>query len=98
MSIASITATAADGRLETADPPHELVTLRDRILKLPPSIRQELEPVVSEALEEARFRDRVLSIAREALVRLRLDLEIARFDLDVTRRERENLRRILEEE
>jgi hypothetical protein len=46
---------------------------------LPPNLRRDLEPIVAEAQEHARFRSRVLSIARDALVRMRLDLETARF-------------------
>ncbi len=50
-----------------------------------------LEPIVEEAWEEAVFRGRVLNVARDALERLRLDLELTKFDLDATRREREAL-------
>ena len=75
--------------------PEELIDLRDRVQKLPSRVRTELEPIVAEVLDQARFRGRVLAIARDALVRLRLDLEMTRFDLDVTRREREELRRVL---
>ncbi|MBX6313103.1 MAG: hypothetical protein IRY99_09355 [Isosphaeraceae bacterium] len=75
--------------------PAELLELMARIRLLPPDLRAELEPIVAEALEEARFRGRVLSVAREALERLRFDLELTRFDLDATRREREDLRRQL---
>jgi hypothetical protein len=75
--------------------PIELVVLRERVGSLPAALREELEPVVEQAIEEAGYRGRVLSIARDALVRLRLDLELARFDLDATRREREHLRGLL---
>lgn len=77
--------------------PAELAELNDRVRALPPAVRAELEPVVAEVLEQARFRGRVLTVARDALERLRLDLELARFDLDATRREREHLRRLLAE-
>jgi hypothetical protein len=92
-----MTAPSAPGAAGITDRnvPAELVTLWERVRTLPGEIRQELEPIVAEALEEARYRGRVLSIAREALVRLRLDLELARFDLDATRREREDLRRLI---
>lgn len=72
--------------------PAELVELMERVQALPSDLREELEPVVIEALEEARFRGRVLTVAREALEQLRLDLELARFDLDATRRECEEFR------
>jgi hypothetical protein len=78
--------------------PPELMDLLDRVRALPAEVRAELEPVVAEALEQARFRGRVLTVARDALERLRLDLELTRFDLDATRREREHLRRLLEED
>ncbi len=73
--------------------PAELVELMGRVKALPATWRTEIEPLVAEALEEARFRGRVLDVARDALERLRLELEVARFDLDATRREREDLRR-----
>ena len=75
--------------------PPELVALMERVRALPGEVRIELEPIVGEALEQAVYRGRVLSIAREALERFKLDLDLARFDLDATRREREEYRRRL---
>ena len=92
-----LTTTSADS-LPAADPtmPSEWLALLGRVQSLPTPVRRELEPIVAEAMEEAHFRGRVLTIAREALVQLRLDLELVRFDLDATRREREDLRRLLD--
>jgi hypothetical protein len=73
------------------------VELMGRVRAQPPEVRSELEPFVEDVLEQARFRSRVLTVARDALERLRLDLELARFDLDATRRERESLRLLLRE-
>jgi len=75
--------------------PTELVELRTKLSSQPPNVRAELEPYMEEALEGARFRNRVLDVARDALEQFKLDLELTRFDLDVTRRERETLLRIL---
>src|SRR5579875_3853872 len=76
--------------------PPELARLRARIESLPGRYREALAPMAEEAVEESLFRGRVLTLAREGLERYRLDLAIARFDLDATRREHEELRRKLE--
>jgi hypothetical protein len=90
----------ADGR--PASPvgemsPPELLELRERVLAQPREVRDALGPLVEEAMEHARFRSRVLTMARGALEQFKLDLDMARFDLDATRREREALLRLLEE-
>lgn len=74
--------------------PSELVELMDRVRALPPDVADELAPAVAEAIEQARFRGRVLGVATEALERLRLDLELTRFDLELTRKERDCLKAI----
>ena len=81
----------------TESSPEELLELRERVRGLPREVRAELEPLIDVAVEEARFRSRVLCVARDALEQFKLDLDLARFDLDATRRERENLLRILSE-
>ncbi|AMV40540.1 hypothetical protein [Planctomyces sp. SH-PL62] len=72
--------------------PAELAALRERIRALPPDARAELEPMMDDVLEQALFRSRVLTIAKDALERYRLELAATRFDLEATRREREALR------
>jgi hypothetical protein len=69
--------------------PPELVELKQRILAQPPGIRAELEPLVDDAVEDARFRRRAMMLATDALAQFRLDLAALEFDLEVTRRERE---------
>jgi hypothetical protein len=72
--------------------PVELVELKERVTQQPAAVRAELEPLVDEALEDARFRRNAMSLAQEALARFRLDLALLEFDLQATRREREDLR------
>jgi hypothetical protein len=78
----------------TDDPlPSELVALQECIQSQPASVRAELEPLIEGALEHAKFRHRVMTLARDALQRFKLDLAMAEFDLQATRRERELLKR-----
>jgi hypothetical protein len=78
--------------------PAELLELQERIRAQPTSVRADLEPLVEEAMEHARFRGRAMSLAQVALERFRLDLAMLEFDLEVTRREREELRERLGDE
>ena len=71
--------------------PIELRELQERVQAQPKEVRAALEPFVEEVMEHARFRHRVLAVARDALEQYKLDLELTRFDLDATRREREVL-------
>ncbi len=78
----------SEGAVETEHVPTELVELKERIQGQPASVRAELEPLIDEVMEHAKFRSRVMLIARDALQRFRLDLAAARHDLEATRRER----------
>jgi len=92
-------ATTASATTSAPGPPQvpaELVALRAVIRSLPADVRAELEPLAEDACEQARFRGRALSLAREALEQFRLELAAAKFDLDATRREREGLRKLME--
>ncbi len=72
--------------------PVELADLMARLGDLPADVREMLAPAVEEAVEQARFRSRVLDVAKDALERLRMELEMTKFDLELTRKERETLR------
>jgi hypothetical protein len=88
--------TGRPGSVAAEPIPLELLELRERVQAQPREVRDELEPLVEEVVEHARFRDRVLTVARDALEQFKLDLELTRFDLDATRREREALLRRLD--
>ena len=79
----------ADGFEETST---ELVELLDVVRGLSPELRHELEPRILDVIEQAKFRARAMSLARGGLEQLRLELTLARFDLDATRSERNALR------
>jgi hypothetical protein len=76
--------------------PLELIELKERIAAQSAHIRAELEPLVEDALEHARFRGRAMGLARDALGRLRLELAMLEFDLEATRREKEALKGMME--
>ena len=75
----------------------EIAELLATVRSLPASVRVPLEPAVAEVIEQSRFRGRVLDVAREALERLRLDLALMQFDLEITRKERDGLQRRLDD-
>jgi hypothetical protein len=72
--------------------PTELLHLRERVQELPAALRIKLEPYIDDAVEQAAFRARVLVVARDAMARMRLDLELTKFDLEATRKERDGLK------
>jgi hypothetical protein len=72
--------------------PVELEELRERIQAQAAGVRAELEPLIDDVVEHARFRGRAMMLARDAMERFRLDLAMMEFDLEATRREREKLR------
>jgi hypothetical protein len=84
----SLTITEKTAACPSGHVPTELVALRERIQEQPAPVREELEPLIDEAMEHAVFRSRVMMIARDALQQFRVDRAALRFDLEATRRER----------
>lgn len=74
------------------DLPREFVDLARQIAALPPAYQATLEVAFSRVVDSAQRRRRVLSLVQEALAQLRLDIKYLMFDLDVTKRERDELR------
>jgi hypothetical protein len=90
MNSAPLPTTDCDG--ETAP---ELAELARCIADLPTASRECLEPAFDRVLARARQRRRVLALVQESLSQLRLDVKYLMFDLDVTKRERDECRRSL---
>jgi hypothetical protein len=80
----------------TEDIPPELAELAAAVTLLPAEHREKLEPPLSKVIESTRRRRRILSLVQEALAQLRLDMKYLAFDLEATRRERDQYRRRLE--
>jgi len=77
--------------------PRELLDLVDAIASLPEEHRQNVEPYLHRVVDSNRRRRRILALVQDALSQLRLDMKYLAFDLEATRRERDEFRRKLEE-
>lgn len=77
--------------------PAELSELTRAVAELPDSYRAQIEPALNRVVEATKRRRRILSMVQDALGQLRLDMKYMMFDLEATRRERDEYRRQLEE-
>ncbi len=78
--------------MKCEETPVELAELLELVRGLPYPERAELEERVLDVIEQARFRARAMALARGGLEQLRLELSLSRFDLDLTRTERDESR------
>ena len=76
--------------------PRELADLAEAIHTLPAEHLQTIEPYLTRVIDSNRRRRRILTLVQDALSQLRLDMKYLTFDLEATRRERDELRRKLE--
>lgn len=84
--------------LETAEElPADLMQLADMVARLPSDYRRELEPLLGRVVDSTRRRRRILTLVQDALSQLRLDMKYLMFDLEATRRERDEYRSQLED-
>ena len=72
--------------------PQELVELRNHLDKLPLQVRDQLIPLCDRVGHFARLQNRLVRIAQDAVDQLQLDVKYLLFDLEATRRERDELR------
>ncbi len=77
--------------------PADVQELSAALQALPAEYRQRIEPLFSRVLESTKRRRRILGLVQDALGQLRLDMKYLMFDLEATRRERDEFRRKLEE-
>jgi len=77
--------------------PRELVELGRKITQVPEPYRKELQTAYQSVIDSVRRRRRILNLVQESLAQLRLDIKYLMFDLDVTRQERDELKKQLED-
>ncbi len=81
---------------EQDDIPREIADLVAVVAELPREHRVTLEPALKRVVDSTRRRRRILSLVQDALGQLRLDMKYLAFDLEATRRERDEYRSNLE--
>lgn len=72
--------------------PRELIDLAKQIAKLPMVHQADMEVTYNRVVDSVRRRRRILALVQEALSQLRLDIKYLMFDLEMTRKERDELR------
>lgn len=77
---------------QTDETPVELKELIQAVNALPTRYRETLQPSLSRVIECSTRRRRILNLVQEALSQLRLDMKYLVFDLESTRRERDEYR------
>lgn len=73
--------------------PKDMVELQQAIAALPEPYRVNVLQVFDRVAQSTHRRQRILGLVQEALGQLRLDMKYLLFDLEATRRERDDLRR-----
>jgi hypothetical protein len=77
--------------------PADLLRLSEAIHNMPAPYAAQLAPLVDAVMESTKRRRRILTLVQDALSQLRLDMKYLMFDLEATRRERDEYRLKLEE-
>ena len=76
--------------------PADVQELVDALASLPSEHRSKLEPILGRVLESTKRRRRILNLVQDALSQLHLDMKYLMFDLEATRRERDDYKRKFE--
>ena len=78
--------------------PKEIVELINAIEELPNAMKEKIQPHLTQVVDSSNRRRRILHLVQDALGQLRLDMKYMMFDLEATRRERDEYRRQIEED
>ncbi|MCG8587127.1 MAG: transcriptional regulator [Pirellulales bacterium] len=82
-----------DTQTKADELPKDIEDLVAAVGSLPSEHRESLEPLLVRVLQSTRRRRRILNLVQDALSQLRLDMKYLMFDLEATRRERDEFRR-----
>jgi hypothetical protein len=77
--------------------PADLLRLATSIRALPEEHSRDLVPALERVIESTGRRRRILTLVQDALSQLRLDMKYLMFDLEATRRERDDYHARLQE-
>jgi len=69
-----------------------LADLQDQLSQLPMPLREKFQTVCERLDYSSRLQARLVKIAQDAADQMQLDIKYLQFDLESTRRERDNLR------
>ena len=78
--------------------PAELQEMVNAVNALPVQYRDAISPALDRVVECSTRRRRILNLVQEALSQLRLDMKYLIFDLEATRRERDQYKEQLEKD
>jgi hypothetical protein len=81
-----------------SETPVELQEMVNAVNALPARYRDAITPALNRVIECSTRRRRILNLVQEALSQLRLDMKYLIFDLEATRRERDQYREMLEKD
>lgn len=97
--VTSMTKIAANDAAKINDEtPVELQEMAAAIDALPARYRDAVAPALARVVECSTRRRRILNLVQEALSQLRLDMKYLIFDLEATRRERDQYKEMLEQD
>jgi len=77
--------------------PGDIEQLLAAVDELPAEHRAKMTPIIAQVIQSTKRRRRILHLVQEAIGQLRLDMKYLVFDLEATRRERDDFRCRLEE-
>lgn len=85
-------------KTESEGVPREVLDLIATVKELPEEQRKTVDAALGRVVDSTKRRRRILSLVQDALGQLRLDMKYLAFDLEATRRERDDYRRQIEGE